>query len=110
MTAPDTGPSSTNDVPMPDTVAQAEAAWLAAITKGDEEQRQLMLPDCMIVHGPVGNVHDRERFLRYNASMGATVEASTSAATCRERGGRTIVTCLQKMRIRRVPALPPFLV
>ncbi|WP_328504699.1 hypothetical protein OG828_47395 [Streptomyces sp. NBC_00457] len=38
-------PTSTNDVRTPDTVAQAEAAWLVAITKGDEEQRQLVLPD-----------------------------------------------------------------
>ena len=81
--------TSRNDVRTPATVAEAEDAWLVAITKGDEEQRQLMLPDCVIVHGPVGNAHERERFLAYNAS---------------------IVTCFQKMRIRRVPDLPPFLV
>jgi hypothetical protein len=99
-----------NDILMPDTVAQAEAAWLVAITKGGEEQRELMLPDCVIVHGPVGNVHDRERFLSYNVSMGPTVEAETSEVTCRERGGRAIVTCFQKMSVRRSPDLPPFLV
>ncbi|MBA4865394.1 nuclear transport factor 2 family protein [Streptomyces sp. PSKA54] len=110
MTTAHQGPSSMNDVRLPDTVAQAEAAWLVAITKGDEEQRHLMLPDCVIVHGPVGNVHDRERFLSYNASMGPTVEAETSEVACLERGGRAIVTCFQKMRIRRLPDLPPFLV
>ncbi|GAA3998527.1 nuclear transport factor 2 family protein [Streptomyces sp. NBC_01352] len=110
MTTAHPGASSTNDVRMPATVAQAEAAWLVAITKGDEEQRELMLPDCVTVHGPVGNVHGREHFLSYNASMGSTVEAETSEVTCRERGGRAIVTCFQKMRIRRLPDLPPFLV
>jgi hypothetical protein len=110
MTTACPGPTSTNGVRMPDTVAQAEAAWLVAITKGDEEQHELMLPDCVVVHGPVGNVHERERFLSYNASMGPTVEAETSEVTCRERGGRAIVRCFQKMRIRRVPDLPPFLV
>ncbi|WP_328785979.1 nuclear transport factor 2 family protein [Streptomyces canus] len=70
----------------------------------------VMFPDCVIVQGPVGNVHERERFLAYDASMGATVEAETSEVTCRERGGRAIVTCFQKMRIRRLPDLPPFLV
>ncbi|MEU9330312.1 hypothetical protein AB0D91_42190 [Streptomyces canus] len=44
-----------------------------------------MLPGCVIVHGPVGN-------------------------TCWERGGRAIVMCFQRMRIHRVPDLPPFLV
>ncbi|AZP22745.1 nuclear transport factor 2 family protein [Streptomyces aquilus] len=110
MTTTQSAPGSKDDVRGPDTVSQAEAAWLVAITKGDEEQRALMLPDCVIVHGPVGNVHDRERFLAYNASMGATLEAETSEVTCRERGGRAIVTCYQKMSIRRVPDLPPFLV
>ena len=110
MTTAQSAPSSKDDVRMPDTVARAEAAWLVAITQGDEEQRALMLPDCVIVHGPVGNVHDRERFLAYNASMGATIEAETSEVTCREREGRAIVTCFQKMSIRRVPDLPPFLV
>ncbi|WP_329224423.1 nuclear transport factor 2 family protein [Streptomyces canus] len=102
--------ASRNDVRTPAKVAEAEDAWLVAITKGDEEQRQLMLPDCVIVHGPAGNVHERESFLGHNASMGATVEAETSEVTCRERGGRAIVTCFQKMRIRCLPDLPPFLV
>ncbi|MFE2424685.1 nuclear transport factor 2 family protein [Streptomyces hokutonensis] len=110
MTTTQTAPSSTDDARVPEAVAQAEAAWLVAITKSDEEQRALMLPECVIVHGPVGNVHDRERFLRYNASMGATLEAETSEVTCQGREGRVIVTCFQKMRIRRVPDLPPFLV
>jgi hypothetical protein len=65
----------------------------------------------VIVHGPVGSVHERERFLACNASMGPTIEAETSEVACRERGGRaTIVTCFQKLRIRRLPDLPPFLV
>ena len=110
MTTAHPGPASMNGIRMPDTVDQAEAAWLVAITAGDEEQRRLMLPDCVIVHAPVGNVHDRERFLSYNASRGPTLEAETSEVTCRERGGRAIVTCYQKMRIRRLPDLPPFLV
>lgn len=110
MTTTRTAPGGTDAVRGLDTVARAEAAWLVAITEGDEQQRALMLPDCVIVHGPVGNVHDRERFLTYNASMGATLEAGTSEVTCRESGGRAVVTCFQKMRIRRVPDLPPFLV
>lgn len=110
MTTAHPGESGMKDMRMPATVAEAETAWLVAITKGDDEQRELMLPDCVVVHGPVGNVHEPERFLGYNAFMGATVEASTSEVTCRERGGRAIVTCFQKMRIRRVPDLPPFLV
>ena len=110
MTTTQSVPSGEGDVRGPAPVSEAEAAWLVAITKGDEEQRALMLPDCVIVHGPVGNVHDRERFLTYNASMGATLEAETSEVTCQEREGRVIVTCFQKMRIRRVPDLPPFLV
>ncbi|CAM5708462.1 nuclear transport factor 2 family protein [Streptomyces canus] len=75
--------ASRNDVGTPATVAEVEAAWLAAITKGDEEQRELMLPDCVVVHGPAGNVHERERFLGHNASVVATVEAETREVTCR---------------------------
>ncbi|KUN81328.1 nuclear transport factor 2 family protein [Streptomyces griseoruber] len=110
MTTTQSVPGSRDGLCGPDTVSEAEAAWLVAITKGDEEQRALMLPECVIVHGPVGNVHDRERFLAYNASMGATLEAESSEVECREREGRAIVTCFQKMSIRRVPDLPPFLV
>jgi hypothetical protein len=110
MTTTQSVPSSHDGTRVPDPVARAEAAWLVAITKGDEEQRALMLPDCVIVHGPVGNVHDRERFLAYNASMGATIDAEASEVTCQEREGRAVVTCYQKMHIRRVPDLPPFLV
>lgn len=87
--------TSRDDIRIPATVAEAEAAWLVAITNGDEEKRELMLPDCVIVHGPVGNVHERERFLGCKASMGATVEAETSQVTCLERGGRAIVMCFQ---------------
>lgn len=110
MTTAHPGPSSMSDVRVPETVADAEAAWLVAITKADEEQRELMLPDCVIVHAPVGNVHERERFLSYNASMGPVIKAETSEVTCRERGGRAIVTCFQKMHVLRSPDLPPFLV
>ncbi|KQW03824.1 hypothetical protein [Streptomyces sp. Root369] len=76
--------ASRNDVRTPATVAETEAAWLVAI-------------------------HERERFLGYDGSMGATVEAETSEVTCRERGGRATVTCFQKMRIRRLPDLPPIM-
>ncbi|WP_416975047.1 nuclear transport factor 2 family protein [Streptomyces sp. 4F14] len=110
MTTTQSAPDSKDDVLRTDTVSHVEAAWLVAITKGDAEQRALMLPDCVIVHGPVGNVHDRESFLAHNASMGATLEAETSEVTCREQEGRAIVTCFQKMSSRRVPDLPPFLV
>ncbi|WP_051947838.1 nuclear transport factor 2 family protein [Streptomyces scabiei] len=79
---------SPNIVRVPETVAQAEAAWLVAITKGDEEQRALMLPDCVFVHGPVGNVRGHERFLGHGASVGPTVEVETSEVACVEPGGR----------------------
>jgi hypothetical protein len=94
----------------PATVEEAEAAWLAAITSGKEEQRLLMLSDCVVVHGPVGHVHDRETFLRYNATMGPTVAAEAAEVTCQEYAGRAIVTCLQKMRVALVADLPPFLI
>ncbi|MFI6668102.1 hypothetical protein ACIBM1_24600 [Streptomyces sp. NPDC050481] len=63
--------ASRNDVRTPATVAEAEDAWLVAITKGDEEQRRLMLPDCVIVHGPVGNTHERESFPRLQRVHGS---------------------------------------
>ena len=69
-----------------------------------------MLPDCVVVHGPVGNIHQPEPFLSYNASMGSVVEADVSEVTVRERAGWAIVTCFQRMSVRRVAGLPPFLV
>ena len=84
--------TSGNDIHIPATVAEAETAWLVAITSGDEERREPMLPDCVIVRGPVGNVHERERFLGYKVSMEAMVQAETSEVTCPERGGRVIMT------------------
>ncbi|MFF0157288.1 hypothetical protein ACFYRY_07040 [Streptomyces sp. NPDC005263] len=85
--------ASSDDVRVPVTVAKGEAAWLLAITDGDEQQRELTLPGCVIAHGPAGNVHEREHFLACNASTGDTAEAQTSGVTCRERGERAVATC-----------------
>jgi hypothetical protein len=94
----------------PATVASAEAAWLAAIAGTEDAQRQLMLPDCVVVHGPVGYVHDRETFLRYNSTMGAIIAAETGEVDVREFDGQAIVTCYQKLRVEFVPDLAPFLI
>jgi hypothetical protein len=59
---------------------------------------------------PVGNVHDRERFLSNNASMGHTEEAGTGEVTCLQRGGWAGGTYFQETGIRRLPDLRPFLV
>ena len=49
--------TSRNDVRAPATVAEAADAWLVAMTKGDEAQRQLELPDAGL--GLDGGSHGR---------------------------------------------------
>lgn len=46
-------------------VEQAEAAWLTALTKGEEAINSLMLEDSRAVHGPVGKIDDRETFAHF---------------------------------------------
>ncbi|MBY4108200.1 nuclear transport factor 2 family protein [Rhodococcus fascians] len=95
---------------LPHTVATAEEAWLRAILLGSEEQRELMLDDCVVVHGPVGFIHGREVFLEYNSTMGAIVEAEASDVHVVEHPGVAIVSCHQKMRVEMATGRTPFLI
>jgi len=92
------------------TIDDAEDAWLRAIQEGIDDQRELMLDDSTVVHGPVGHIHGREEFLDYNASMGAIVEAATSDVLVVEHPGMAIVACHQRMRVRMDADLTPFLI
>ncbi|MBY6685623.1 DUF4440 domain-containing protein [Rhodococcus sp. BP-149] len=92
------------------TIDGAEEAWLRAIQEGTDDQRELMLDECTVVHGPVGHIHGREEFLEYNASMGAIVEAETSDVLVVEHPGVAIVSCHQRMRVRMDAELTPFLI
>jgi hypothetical protein len=94
----------------PRTVDAAEQAWLRAILQGNDEQRELMLDDCSVVHGPVGYIHGREEFLDYNSTMGRVEDAGTTDVLLVEHPGVAIVSCHQRMRVRMDADLTPFLI
>jgi hypothetical protein len=92
------------------TLEEAEASWLAAIQISVDAQRQLMLKDAVVVHGAVGAVDDVETFLSHSATMGRIVSVEVSEVNVREHEGIGIVTCHQKMQVKSVPTMAPFLV
>ena len=102
--------ATTSSASVPNSIGPAESAWLQAISRGNDAQRDLMLADCVLVHGPVGNIHDREEFLRYNLTMGAIASAVTTDVHVVESPGMAIVSCHQKMRVEFASDLTPFLI
>ncbi|MFF5140425.1 nuclear transport factor 2 family protein [Streptomyces sp. NPDC013157] len=98
--------------PVPATVEEAEAAWLAAQTLPEPEQaiRALLHPGCVIVHSAVGHIHGVEDWLRYAARLGRTSQVDTYDVTVQRFGTTAVVSCLQEMRVAFVPELTPFVI
>jgi ketosteroid isomerase-like protein len=89
-------------------IEQAEAAWLVALTEGEEAMSALMLEDSQVVHGPVGKIDDRESFARFASTRRRTVFAKAEELSITVRGNTAITTCLQEMHIVFAEDLPPF--
>jgi ketosteroid isomerase-like protein len=89
-------------------VKQAEAAWLVALTDGEEAMSALMLDDSHVVHGPIGKIDDRESFTRFASTRRRTVFAKAEELSITVRGNTAITTCLQEMHIIFDEDLPPF--
>jgi ketosteroid isomerase-like protein len=89
-------------------IEQAEAAWLAALTEGEEAMSALMLPDSHVVHGPVGKIDDRAAFTHFAWTRRRAVVAKADELTITVRGNTAITTCLQEMHIVFDESLPPF--
>ncbi|WP_432181548.1 DUF4440 domain-containing protein [Streptomyces sp. NBC_00063] len=96
----------------PTTVEEAEAAWLAAQTLSDPERtlRELMHPDCVVVHAAVGHIHGVDDFLAYAGRLGRTDRVDVHAMNVRHFANTSVVSCLQEMRIAFVPELTPFVI
>jgi ketosteroid isomerase-like protein len=89
-------------------IEQAEAAWLVALTEGEEAMTALMLEDSHVVHGPVGKIDGRESFAHFASTRRRTVFAKAEELSITVRGNTAITTCLQEMHIVFDEALPPF--
>jgi ketosteroid isomerase-like protein len=89
-------------------IEQAEAAWLVALTEGEEAMTALMLDDSRVVHGPVGKIDAREAFARFASTRRRTVFAKAEELSITVRGNTAITTCLQEMHIVFDENLPPF--
>jgi ketosteroid isomerase-like protein len=89
-------------------IEQAEAAWLVALTEGEEAMTALMLEDSRAVHGPVGKIDDREAFAHFTWTRRRHVFAKAENLSITVRGSTAIATCLQEMHIVFDEALPPF--
>ncbi|WP_405477213.1 2Fe-2S iron-sulfur cluster-binding protein [Streptomyces canus] len=89
-------------------VEQAEAAWLAALTKGEEAITSLMLEDSRAVHGPVGKIDDRETFAHFTWTPRRHVFAKAEDLSITVRGTTAITSCLLEMHIVFDENLPPF--
>ncbi|MEU9330301.1 nuclear transport factor 2 family protein [Streptomyces canus] len=89
-------------------VEQAEAAWLAALTKGEEAITSLMLEDSRAAHGPGGKIDGRETFAHFTWTRRRHVLAKAEDLSITVRGTTVITTCLQEMHIVFDENLPPF--
>ncbi|GAA4721415.1 nuclear transport factor 2 family protein [Phytohabitans rumicis] len=89
-------------------IEQAEAAWLVALTEGEEAMTALMLEDSHVVHGPVGKIDGRESFAHFASTRRRTVFAKAEELGITVRGNTAITTCLQEMHIVFDETLPPF--
>ncbi|MGW5635016.1 nuclear transport factor 2 family protein [Streptomyces sp. NPDC003832] len=96
----------------PATVDDAEAAWLAALTRSDAAQllKELLLPEAVLVHGPVGHLHDTETFLRETEKRPPAGQVDVHDVTVRRFGDTAIVSCLQEMRVPFVPGTTDFVI
>jgi ketosteroid isomerase-like protein len=89
-------------------IEQAEAAWLAALTEGEEAMTALMLEDSRAVHGPVGKIDDGKTFVRFTWTRRRHVFAKAEELSITVHGTTAITTCLQEMHIVFDENLPPF--
>ncbi|BBC31008.1 uncharacterized protein SGFS_023020 [Streptomyces graminofaciens] len=89
-------------------IEQAEAAWLVALTEGEEAMTALMLEDSRAIHGPVGKIDDRETFSHFTWTRRRMVFAKAEELSITVRGNTAITTCLQEMHIIFDENLPPF--
>ncbi|MEU0071543.1 nuclear transport factor 2 family protein [Streptomyces sp. NPDC006332] len=89
-------------------IEQAEAAWLVALTEGEEAMSALMLEDGRAVHGPVGKIDDRETFVHFTWTRRRMAFAKAEELSITVRGNTAITTCLQEMHIYFDENLPPF--
>ncbi len=89
-------------------IEQAEAAWLAALTEGEEAMTALMLEDSRAVHGPVGKIDDGKTFAHFTWTRRRHVFAKAEQLSITVHGTAAITTCLQEMHIVFDENLPPF--
>ncbi|MFE3032318.1 nuclear transport factor 2 family protein [Streptomyces canus] len=89
-------------------VERAEAAWLAALTEGEDAITALMLRDARAIHGPVGKIDDSETFAHFTWTRRRHVFAKAEELSITVRGNTAITTCLQEMHIVFDENLPPF--
>jgi hypothetical protein len=107
-TTPTTPTTAVDETAAITEITEAEAAWLTALTQGEEAMRALMLEDCHVVHGPIGKIDERDGFISFAATRRRTVFAQAEERSITLRGTTAITTCLQEMHIYFSEDLPPF--
>ncbi|MFD4510633.1 nuclear transport factor 2 family protein [Streptomyces sp. NPDC058457] len=91
------------------TVEDAEAAWLKALLAPTTEPlRELLHPQFVAVHSPVGLIHDKEQFLTDTARRPTAEDVRILTAVIHRFPDMATVSCLQEMRIPFVPGTPAF--
>ncbi|AYC35814.1 YybH family protein [Streptomyces griseorubiginosus] len=100
--------SATSTAETVQAIEQAEAAWLVALTKGEEAMNALMLEDCRAVHGPVGKIDAGKDFVHFTWTRRRMVFTRAEELSITVRGNTAITTCLQEMHIIFDENLPPF--
>ncbi|MFF0097061.1 nuclear transport factor 2 family protein [Streptomyces canus] len=103
-----TSTTSTEPTGTIEAVEQAEAAWLVALTEGEEAMTALMLADFRGVHGPVGKIDDGKTFAHFTWTRRRHVFAKAENLSITVHGTTAITTCLQEMHIIFDENLPPF--
>lgn len=93
----------------PSTVDDAEAAWLTALSSPDRELlAALVHSDFIAVHGPTGQIQERDSFLTDSAKRPPAQRIEILESTVRYFGDTATVSCIQEMRVPFVPDAPGF--
>ena len=92
----------------PTTIDEAESAWLAAVATSVDAMRDLLHPDFVAVHSPIGRIQPAEEFLRDAADRPLAGDIRVLESTVRVFPDTVIVSGIQQSSLAYVPDVPPF--
>lgn len=95
--------------PFPDTVENAEKAWLEVFLDSDHARmRSLLHPEFIAVHGPSGSIQGADVFAAMSEKRPPAAGIEVFEPTVRQVGDVATVSCIQEFHVAFEPDVPPF--